>query len=357
MALAMRRLPPLPTLKDILRIYNIKAQKKLSQNFIMDPRLLDRIARTAGDLAGKHVIEVGPGPGGITRSILGQGARRCTVIEKDPRFLPSLELLNEASGGRMEIVLGDVLTFNMAEMLPSTLRKDWESSSPEIVVMGNLPFNVSTPLLIRWVQSMANRDNVFSYGRVPLTLTFQHEVAYRMIAPPADKERSRLSVLCQNWADVEYNFTIPSGAFVPKPDVNVGLVTLKPLTKPYIDLPFKMVEKVVTTIFHGKQKHIYNTIKNLFPPSVASKLTGQMLVLADVNPHEKAINLRMSHLDRLCHAYKFLCEENNGVARFNFRQAKETLLEFTQEHQLDDGLVEQLGGQLLVGDRKTHSIE
>lgn len=352
MALAMRRLPPLPTLKDILRIYNIKAQKRLSQNFIMDPRLLDRIARTAGSLVGKHVIEVGPGPGGITRSILGQGAHRCTVIEKDPRFLPSLELLNEASGTRMDIVLGDVLTFNMAEMLPDTLRTDWDAPAPDIVVMGNLPFNVSTPLLIQWIQAMANRDNVFSYGRVPLTLTFQHEVAYRMIAPPADKERSRLSVLCQNWADVEYNFTIPSGAFVPAPDVNVGLVSLKPLTKPYIDLPFKMVEKVVTTIFHGKQKYLYNTIKNLFPPKVAAKLTGQMLVLADVNPYEKAINLRMNHLDRLCHAYKFLCEENNGVDRFNFRQAKETFLEFSREHQLEDGVVEDLEGQQLVGNRE-----
>lgn len=351
MALAMRRLPPLPTLKDILRIYNIKAQKKLSQNFILDPRLLDRIARTAGNLAGKHVIEVGPGPGGITRSILGQGARRCTVIEKDSRFLPSLELLNEASGSRMDIILGDVLTFNMAESLPDTLRQDWDSSPPDIVVMGNLPFNVSTPLLIQWIQAMANRDNVFSYGRVPLTLTFQHEVAYRMIAPPGDKERSRLSVICQNWADVEYNFTIPSGAFVPKPDVNVGLVTLKPLTKPYIDLPFKMVEKVVTTIFHGKQKYVYNTIKNLFPPKVETKLAGQMLVLADVNPYEKAINLRMKDLDRLCHAYKFLCEENNGVGRYNFRQAKETLLEFSREHQLEEAVLEELDCLPLVGDR------
>ena len=114
MALVRRRLPPLPTLKDILMMYNIRAKKNLSQNFIMDPRLLDRIARTAGDLRGKHVIEVGPGPGGITRSILGQGAAMCTVIEKDPRFLPSLELLNEASGGRLDIVLGDVLTFNMS---------------------------------------------------------------------------------------------------------------------------------------------------------------------------------------------------------------------------------------------------
>lgn len=348
MALAPRRLPPLPTLKDILRIYNIKAQKKLSQNFIMDPRLLDKIARTAGNLDGKHVIEVGPGPGGITRSILGHGARRCYVIEKDPRFLPSLELLNEASGGRVEIILGDVLNFDMSSLLPPTLTQAWDSPSPDIVVAGNLPFNVSTPLLIRWIQAMANRDNVFTYGRVPLTLTFQHEVAHRIIAPPNDKERSRLSVLCQNWAHVQYNLTIPPGAFVPKPEVNVGLVTLTPLTKPYISLPFKLVEKVVTTLFHGKQKYLYNTAKNLFPPRMSRKLSGQMLLLADVDPYEKAINLNMKQLDCLCHAYRFLCDENKGVERFNFRQAKETLLEFSQKTELEEGVVEELGGSGLL---------
>lgn len=316
----------------------------------MDPRLLDRIARTAGNLEGKHVIEVGPGPGGITRSILGHGARRCYVIEKDKRFLPSLELLNEASGGRVEIILGDVLNFDMTELLPSTLTHPWDSSSPDIVVTGNLPFNVSTPLLIRWIQAMANRDNVFSYGRVPLTLTFQHEVAHRIIAPPSDKERSRLSVLCQNWANVEYNFTMPPGAFVPKPEVNVGLVTLTPLTKPYIDLPFKLVEKVVTTLFHGKQKYVFNTAKRLFPASMEHKLAGQMMVLAGVDPYEKAINLNMKQMDSLCHAYKFLCEENKGVERFNFRQAKETLLEFSKKPELEDCIVEQLGGKELDAD-------
>jgi len=336
MALVRRRLPPLPTLKDILMMYNIRAKKNLSQNFIMDPRLLDRIARTAGDLRGKHVIEVGPGPGGITRSILGQGAAMCTVIEKDPRFLPSLELLNEASGGRLDIVLGDVLTFNMAEILPDSYTCSWNDGIPNIRVVGNLPFNVSTPLLIKWISAMAERKNIFKYGRVPLTLTFQFEVAHRMIAPPGDKERSRLSVFCQNWARVQHNFTIPPGAFVPAPDVHVGLVTLTPLTRPYIDLPFKMVEKVITTAFHGKQKQLVNTVRQLFPPAVAGKLARQMLQLAQIPEDEKAINLRMRDLDKLCHAYKFLCDINYGVDNYNFRQpniTSATQLEYKEDMQ------------------------
>lgn len=318
----VRRLPPLPTVKDILRMYNIRAKKNLSQNFIMDPRLLDRIARTAGDLEGKHVVEVGPGPGGITRSILGQGASRCTVIEKDPRFLPSLELLNEASGGRLNIILGDVLTFNMTELLPEKLRQPWDEDVPDIRMIGNLPFNVSTPLLIQLISGMANRTHIFNYGRVPCTFTFQHEVAHRMIAAPGDKERSRLSIFCQNWARINYDFTIPGGAFMPSPDVNVGLVTITPLTKPYIDLPFKLVEKVITTTFNGKQKMLKNTLVNLFPKRIAEKLTIQMLNLSQVNPSEKAINLRMRDLEKLCHAYKFLCELNIGVDKYNYRQQR-----------------------------------
>ena len=181
----VRRLPPLPTVKDILRIYKISATRKLSQNFIMDPRLLDRFSMLASP-QGKNVVEVGPGPGGITRSILGQGARKCVAIEKDPRFLPALQVLNEASGGRLDVVHGDVLTFNMEKLFPDTARVAWDESQPDIEIMGNLPFNVSTPLTIKWLEAMDTRSSLWSYGRVPLTLTYQLEVAQRMAAPPGN---------------------------------------------------------------------------------------------------------------------------------------------------------------------------
>ena len=185
---SVRRLPPLPTVKDILRMYNISATKKLSQNFIMDPRLLDRFAKLCKP-AGKTVVEVGPGPGGITRSILGQGARRCIAIEKDDRFLPALQLLNEASGGRLDVIHGDVMTLNMETMWPGSDQVDWHGPPPDMEIIGNLPFNVSTPLIIRWLNAMSEQKNIWKFGRVPLTLTFQLEVAQRMAAPPGNPIR------------------------------------------------------------------------------------------------------------------------------------------------------------------------
>lgn len=323
--MATKRLPPMASLGDILRMYNIRAKKNLSQNFIMDPRLLHRIASTAGPLEGKFVVEVGPGPGGITRAILGQGAARCAVIEKDPRFLPSLNQLKEASGNRMDIYMGDVLHFNMERIFPEELRRDW-TEEPDIRIVANLPFNVSTPLIIKWIRAMSERSSIFAYGRVQLTLTFQHEVAYRMVAPPNNKQRSRLSVICQNWAHVNYDFMMPGGAFVPPPDVEVGLVTLRPLVKPYIDLPFPLVNHVVTTLFRGKQKYLYNTIKQLFPPTLDRPLTDQMLKLANINPQMLPIQLGMSEVDKLCHAYKFLCELNPSVERYRQRNSSAAAL-------------------------------
>jgi len=321
--MASRRLPPLPTIKDILRIYNIKAQKRLSQNFILDPRLLDKVAKAGGSLAGCHVVEVGPGPGGITRSILGQGAAQCAVIEKDLRFLPSLRLLGEASGERLEIHAGDVLSFNMCRLFPEVLRKDWDEEIPNVRVLGNLPFNVSTPLIIRWLADMSTRGNIFSYGRVPLTLTFQKEVVDRMVAPPGASCRSRLSVMCQNWADVQHRFTIPGRAFVPKPEVDVGVVTFTPLKQPYIDLPFPMIEKVVTTIFHGKQKQLKNTVGQLFPKPMAKHFSDQMIAEAGLKDSRmRAIDLNMAAFSSLCHSYQRIVNENPSLEKYRHQSAK-----------------------------------
>lgn len=314
--MTLRRIPPLPTVSDILRMYNIKAKKHLSQNFIMDPRLLNRLAKKCGPLEGKYVVEVGPGPGGITRSVLGLGARKCVVIEKDPRFLESLKHLNDSSGNRLEVHLGDVLTFNMENLFPAGLRKGWNENSPDIRLIGNLPFNVSTILIVKWLKAMSERSNIFSYGRVPLVLTFQHEVAHRLIAPPEDSERCRLSVICQNWCRVHYEFMIPGAAFVPVPKVEIGVVSFKPLIKPYIDLPFPLVNKVVTALFRGKQRKVEKNVKTLFPKKLEDQLGCQMLELANVDPDRRVVSLKMDELNRLCSAYKYLNEENPTIAHY-----------------------------------------
>ena len=313
-----RRLPPLPTVKDILRLYNISATKKLSQNFILDPRQLDRLAGLALP-RDKYVVEVGPGPGGITRSLLGQGARRCLVIEKDPRFLPALQLLNEASGGRLDIHIGDVMTFNMEKLLPGLVdNSDWNGPHPNIEIIGNLPFNVSTPLLIRWLEAISDRKSFWSHGRVPMTLTFQLEVAQRMSAPPGNPIRSRLSVVCQNWTRVNHKYTLPGGSFTPKPEVDVAVVTMHPLTEPYIQHPFPFVNKVVTNIFHGKRKKLYNTLPKLFPKPM-SFLSEVIIEETGLNPMMRAIDLDMNDWSRLCNSYARILRVNPSLAKYKSR--------------------------------------
>jgi len=317
--MAARRLPPLPTVKDILQMYNIKAKKNLSQNFIMDPRLLDRLALSNGPLNGKWVVEVGPGPGGITRSILGQGAIQCAVIEKDARFIPALNLINEACGGKLDIHIGDVLHFNMEKLFPHSIATKWESDATNVVLIGNLPFNVSTPLTIKWLQAMSRKESLWTYGRVPMTLCFQQEVAQRMSAPPGDLCRSRLSVMCQNWARVQQRFLIPGGAFVPEPDVNVGVVTLTPLTVPYIEKPYKLVEKVVTTVFLGKRKRLINTVKNLFPQSLSKALSRRVLSETGLSASMRPIDLDMSDWSLICNSYERIIFENPSLMKFHLR--------------------------------------
>lgn len=307
----VRRLPPLPTISDILRIYGIRAKKNLSQNFIMDPRILKKFAKCAGDLTDKYVVEVGPGPGGITRAVIDAGAKEVHVIEKDPRFLPSLNLLQEAAGNKLHINIGDCLQYNPEETFPKSLATDWNSSDPpNLILVGNLPFNVATPLLLRLLQAMHSQSNIYSFGRVPAVITFQHEVALRMAAPPGDPERSRLSVVTQNWAEVDYIYNLPGGAFVPPPDVEVGVVKLTPLIEPYIsNLPFAFINKVVTAIFTGKQKQLKNSLAYTLFPKEKHAMSVRLLNMANIPVDEKAINLTMDEIGSICHAYKRLCEE------------------------------------------------
>jgi len=334
-----RRLPPLPTISDILRMYGIRAKKNLSQNFILDPRINKKFANAGGSLVNKYVVEVGPGPGGITRALLEAGAKEVHVVEKDPRFLSSLQLLKEAAGeDKLHITIGDCLHYNPQETFPSSLGTSWDDPDPpNLALVGNLPFNVATPLLIRLLKAMDTRSNIYSFGRVPSLFTYQHEVALRMAAPPGDPERSRLSVVVQNWTEVDYIFNLPGGAFVPPPEVQVGIVKLIPLREPYITgLPFSFINRVVTSIFTGKQKRLKNSLSiSLFPKKYGKDMSSTLLKMAGIPFDETAINLTMDEIGSICHAYKQLCEdegietniediEDNQITTHDFPNEKKT---------------------------------
>ncbi|XP_061897861.1 dimethyladenosine transferase 1, mitochondrial isoform X1 [Entelurus aequoreus] len=317
--LASFRLPPLPTVSELIKLYKLRAEKQLSQNFLLDLRLTDKIVRQAGNLKNAHVCEVGPGPGGLTRSILNAGATDLFVVEKDSRFIPGLTLLSEAAPGRMRIVHGDILTYKMDRRFPKSICKPWEEDPPNLHIIGNLPFNVSTPLIIKWLENMANRTGPFAYGRTQLTLTFQKEVAERLTASTKSKQRSRLSIMAQYLSTVHHRFTIPGKAFVPKPEVDVGVVHFTPLAEPLIQQPFKLVEKVVRNIFQFRRKFCHKGIGMLFPEASRDALTEEMMHKADVTPTLRPTELTIPHIKALADVYAHMCARDPHLIGFEFR--------------------------------------
>ncbi|XP_059209577.1 dimethyladenosine transferase 1, mitochondrial [Centropristis striata] len=314
------RLPPLPTISELIKLYKLRAQKQLSQNFLLDLRLTDKIVRQAGNLRDAHVCEVGPGPGGLTRSILNAGAADVLVVEKDSRFIPGLKLLSESAPEKMRIVHGDILTYRMDRGFPKSISKPWEGDPPNLHIIGNLPFNVSTPLMIQWLENMANRTGPFVFGRTQLTLTFQKEVAERMTASTGSRQRSRLSVMTQSYCTVHKKFTIPGKAFVPKPEVDVGVLHFTPLVQPQIRQPFKLVEKVVRNIFQFRRKYCHKGIENLFPEASRVELTQEMMQKADVDPTLRPTELTIPQFRALADAYAEICTNEPNLLNYEFRE-------------------------------------
>ena len=202
----------LPTLREELEAHGLWANKGLGQHFLLDLNITRRIARAAGDLAGKPVIEVGPGPGGLTRALLEAGADPLIAIEKDARFLPLLEPLVEWSEGRLRIVHGDALEVDEAALLG----RRPAGRAPAVHIVSNLPYNVGTPLLVKWLKAGAWRGD--------MTLMFQKEVAQRIVAKPGDDAYGRLAVLAQARCDARLEFTVPARAFTPPPKIASAVV-------------------------------------------------------------------------------------------------------------------------------------
>lgn len=320
-----RRLPPLPTIRDIIRIFKLRALKEMSQNFLMDQRLTDKIVRAAGKIEDGFVLEVGPGPGSITRSILGRYPKHLVVVEKDRRFIPSLQILAESTKDlvRMDIIRDDILKYQCQYAFPECPQQDWEGTRANVHLIGNLPFAISTRLLINWLKDISLRRGAWAYGRSSLTLTFQQEVALRIIAPIADVEyRSRLSIMSQIWTKPDLKFTIPGAAFVPKPDVDVGVVTMLPMKTPLTSLPFDLVEKVVRQIFSMRQKYCRRGISNLYPPEARDEMTARTFNKAQVDPLLRSFQLSTEECLRLADEYNQIIQENPSFASYNHRASK-----------------------------------
>lgn len=244
--------PDLPPLREVIARHGLSARKALGQNFLLDLNLTGKIARAAGSLDGATVLEVGPGPGGLTRALLAVGARKVVAIERDPRCLAALEEIAHAYPGRLEIVSGDAMTANEPALLgPEAL------GSARIVA--NLPYNVATALLVKW---LTTPDWPPFYSG--MTLMFQKEVAERLTAEPGGKAYGRLSVLTQWRTEPRRLFDLPPQAFTPPPKVTSSVVgfSVRPNT---IEAPLKALETVLAAAFGQRRKMLRQSLRGLHP--------------------------------------------------------------------------------------------
>ncbi|KAI9273119.1 S-adenosyl-L-methionine-dependent methyltransferase [Phascolomyces articulosus] len=269
----MAALPRLQSVREIVKLYGLSAKSQLSQNFILDKNITDKIVRSA-NLSNQTplVVEIGPGPGLLTRSILDNDVPHVVAIEKDDRFIPTLTQLSEATQGRFRILQGNALQVTFQEIietipsLSSVLKKDREQQKqPEpIHIMGNLPFNVASPLLMQWLHQSAGRQGLFGSGDVWMTLMFQKEVGERLSAKPSTEHRGRLSVMAQSLCQVNTVYTVPSTVFVPRPKVDASVVQLKPRQeKLIVSDSYKTLEDVLRYYFTKRRKTIGHTTKRL----------------------------------------------------------------------------------------------
>ena len=239
----------LPPLHDVISTHSLNAKKSLGQNFLLDLNLTAKIARLAGDLEGYDVLEVGPGPGGLTRGLLASGARRVVALEKDPRCIPALNEIAEVYPGQLDIFNADALDFDVRSHLTVPIR-----------IVANLPYNVGTELLIRW---LTPKDWPPFWST--LTLMFQKEVAERIIATPGSKSYGRLAILAQWKSNPKIMMELPPEAFTPPPKVHSAVVHFDALPEPRFPAPAGLLTSTVAMAFNQRRKMLRSSLKSASP--------------------------------------------------------------------------------------------
>ncbi|MCE8539424.1 16S rRNA (adenine(1518)-N(6)/adenine(1519)-N(6))-dimethyltransferase RsmA [Ruegeria pomeroyi] len=262
----MSAIDTLPPLREVIASHQLSARKSLGQNFLLDLNLTAKIARQAGELSECDVLEIGPGPGGLTRGLLAEGARRVLAIEKDPRCLPALAEIAAAYPGRLEVINGDALEIDPLAHLRSPIR-----------IAANLPYNVGTELLVRW---LTPRD--WPPFWQSLTLMFQREVAERIVAKPGSKAYGRLALLAQWRAEARIVMSLPPEAFTPPPKVSSAVVHLTALPEPRFPADAAILSRVVAAAFNQRRKMLRAALKGQAPD------IEDRLISAGIKPTERA---------------------------------------------------------------------
>ena len=278
----MAAIDGLPPLRDVIATHGLAARKSLGQNFLLDLNLTAKIARQAGDLTVCDVLEIGPGPGGLTRGLLAEGARRVLAIEKDDRCLPALAEISAAYPERLQVVNADALDFDPLSHL-----------TPPIRVAANLPYNIGTELLVRWLTPP--RWPPFWES---LTLMFQREVAERIVATPGSKAYGRLALLA-NWrADARIVLSLPPEAFTPPPKVSSAVVHLTALPEPRYPADPKVLERVVAMAFNQRRKMLRAALKGVAPD------IEDRLIASGIKPTDRAETVSLEQFCALARTIK-----------------------------------------------------
>jgi 16S rRNA (adenine1518-N6/adenine1519-N6)-dimethyltransferase len=259
-------------LREVIARHQLRARHSLGQHFLLDSNLTARIARAAGALDGRHVVEVGPGPGGLTGALLRSNAADVTVVEIDPRAVAAMRELQAASGPRLKVVAGDATALDLADLVPSPRQ-----------IIANLPFNIATPLLVRWLREASLWER--------LTLMFQQEVAERICAAPASPPYGRLAVLAQWCCTTQLRLRIPPAAFVPPPKVWSAVIALVPhATQPEATL-FAAMERLTAAAFGQRRKMLRGALRALGGEALLGR--------AAIAPERRAETLTVAEFDRL----------------------------------------------------------
>jgi len=261
-----------PPLRDVIARHGLAARHSLGQHFLLDGNLTDRIVREAGDLAGRHVIEVGPGPGGLTRSLLLSPAASITAIELDRRAIGAVAELAAGAGGRLRVIEADALSVDAASLVPAPRQ-----------VIANLPYNVASPLLVGWLRQAASFER--------LTLMFQQEVAERICAAADTPAYGRLSVLTQWTCDARIVLRLPPGAFTPAPKVWSAVVSLTPLAEQPDAATFSRMETLTAAAFGQRRKMLRGSLRGLGGEALLER--------AGIAPERRAETLSVAEFDRL----------------------------------------------------------
>jgi 16S rRNA (adenine1518-N6/adenine1519-N6)-dimethyltransferase len=272
----------LPPLRDVIAKYGLSAKKSLGQNFILDLNLTARIARAAGPLVDRTIVEIGPGPGGLTRALLAEGAKHVIAIERDARCLPALADIAARYPGRLEVIEGDATEIDVSSKLVGPA-----------AIAANLPYAVGTLLLVGWLTAESWPP---WYER--MTLMFQKEVAERLVAAPGSKAYGRLSVLTQWRAEAKLLFTLPPSAFTPAPKVESAIVQIVPRPAPAHAPTVETLGKVTAAAFGQRRKMLRASLKQLTP------FPELLLAKADINPTDRAEALTVEQFVTLAQAYE-----------------------------------------------------